>query len=97
MPMHSGGFGGSAIPEGSALVRGRRNSKKLFSEPRSHKRKEPCEGHRETRAPLRLQKRSLKAAGNDSISTSSLSSNVSGLDDAANITSSNTHLDVAGF
>ncbi|XP_024364462.1 GATA transcription factor 26 isoform X1 [Physcomitrium patens] len=95
MPMHSGGFGGSAIPEGSALVRGRRNSKKLFSEPRSHKRKEPCEGHRETRAPLRLQKRSLKAAGNDSISTSSLSSNVSGLDDAANITSSNTHLDVA--
>jgi len=96
MPMHSGGFGGSVCPEGGAVPRGRKNSRKVFSEPRSHKRKEPSEGHQE-RASLRSHMRSLKAAGDDTISTSSLSSSVSGLDDAAFIPSSSAPPpDVAG-
>lgn len=82
-------------PEGGVIPRGRKNNRKLFAEPRSHKRKEPSEGHQE-RASLRSHMRSLKAAGDDSISTSSLSSSMSGLDDAAFITSSSAHPDVAG-
>ncbi|KAG0599615.1 hypothetical protein M758_12G165800 [Ceratodon purpureus] len=94
MPMHSGGFGGAVCPDGGVIPRGRKNNRKLFSEPRSHKRKEPSEGHQE-RASLRSHVRSLKAAGDDSISISSLSSSISGLDDAAFITSSSAHPDGA--
>lgn len=98
MPMHSGGFGGTVCPDGGAIIpRGRKNTRKHFSEPRSHKRKEPSEGHHE-RASLRSHMRSFKATatGDDSISisisTSSLSSSVSGLvDDDGSLSS-----DVAG-
>lgn len=98
MPMHSGGFGATVCPEGGAVPRGRKNNRKLFSEPRSHKRKEPSEGHQE-RASLRSHMRSFKAAqaGDDSISTSSLSSSISGLDDAAFIPSSSAPPDIAGY
>jgi hypothetical protein len=92
--MHSGGFGGAVCPEGGVIPRGRKN-RKPFSEPRSHKRKEPSEGHQE-RASLRSHMRSFKAGGDDSISTSSLSSSVSGLEDATFITSSSAHPDGAG-
>lgn len=82
-------------PEGSVVGRGRKTSHKSHSEPRPHKRKEPSGGHQE-RGPLRSHLPFLKPAADDSISTSSLSSYVSGSEDGTLVISSPIQSDLAG-
>lgn len=93
--MHSGGFASFVSPEGTASHRGKRYNHKMFSEPRSHKRKEPSGGHLE-RGSARSHLPFFKSAPDDSTSISSMSSDVIGSDDGAFYTSPLVHSNSAG-